>query len=405
MNLDKKAQDFVLAFGQNGILWKGRVFMEKLIAKDIDWINSTWEKLDTKLSRTAVKSRDKIPYSTINGVHDNQMELLPKNWTNGFWGGLMWLMYIDTKKDVYKETAERSEELMDEVFSLFDEIEHDVGFRWHILSGVNYRLTGNKASRVRNMIAGQHLASRYIPDAGFILPFNLDDIKNMTIIDTMMNIPQLYWMSREMNNDRFRQMAMHHADMVMHDHVREDGSVTHTAYHNFETGEPYYINFGQGYAVESTWSRGQAWAIYGFVLSYIHTGKVEYLNTAKKAAHYFISCVSDTDYLPLCDFRAPAEPVIYDSTAGAIAACGLIEIAKQVDELEKPIYINAAMKILKAMEEKFCDWSEEEDSILQMGTERYHGKNGKGIHIPIIYGDYFFVEALYKLRGNEFIPW
>lgn len=378
--------------------------MQKILQQNKQWIDQTWQKLDTKLSRTAIKSRDKIPYSSQNGVHDNQMEILPKHWCNGFWGGLMWLMYIDTKKEVYKVTAERSEELMDEVFGLFDDIEHDVGFRWHILSGVNYRITGNKASRVRNFIAGQSLASRYMPDAKFILPFNLDDIKNMTIIDTMMNIPQLYWLSRETNNDRFKQMAMHHADMAMHDHVRPDGSVTHTAYHNFETGEPYYINLGQGYAIDSTWSRGQAWAVYGFVLSYIHTGKQEYLDTAKKAAHYFISCVCD-DYLPRCDFRCPEDPVIYDSTAGAIAACGLIEIAKQVPEFEKPLYIKQAIKLLKAMEEKFCDWSEEEDSIVQMGTERYHGKDGKGIHIPIIYGDYFFVEALFKLRGNEFIPW
>lgn len=142
--------------------------------------------------------------------------------------------------------------------------------------------------------------------------------------------------------------------------------------------------------------------LYGFALSYIHTGKQEYLDTAKKIAHYFIACICD-DYLPKCDFRSPNEPVIYDSTAGAIAACGLLEIAKNVPEHEKKIYFNAAVKMLKALEENFCNWEEDEDSILQMGTEAYHREEGK--HIPIIYGDYYFVEAIYKLKGNTTLFW
>ncbi len=93
--------------------------------------------------------------------------------------------------------------------------------------------------------------------------------------------------------------------------------------------------------------------------------------------------------------------MLYDSTAGVIAACGLIDIAKNVPEHEQKLYISAAIKILKAMEEKFCNWEENEDSILQMGTEMYT----RGIHIPIIYGDYFFAEAISKLKGSEFNPW
>lgn len=376
--------------------------MDSIITQNKAWIDATWEKLDRKLDRVAVKSRNKIPYTAINGEHDDQMQEHPLNWTNGFWGGLMWLMYIDTGKEVYLETAKHAEELMDAVFESYDKLEHDVGFRWHIMSGVNYRITGDGKAKVRNFMAGNALAARFTADADFIPSNNLN--QDQTIIDTMMNITQLYWMSEELNIERYKRMAMKHADTTMRDHVRPDGSVIHSVFRDMKTGEALYSIGGQGYEVGSTWSRGQAWAIYGFVLSYIHTGKIEYLDTAKRTAHYFISCVCD-DYLPKCDFRCPKEPVIYDSTAGAIAACGLIEIAKQVPEFEKAVYLNAALRLLKAMEEKFCDWTEENDSIVQMGTERYHGKDGKGIHIPIIYGDYFFAEALYKLRGNEFIPW
>ena len=125
------------------------------------------------------------------------------------------------------------------------------------------------------------------------------------------------------------------------------------------------------------------------------------METAKKVAGHFIESVEKTAYLPLLDFKAPAEPVLYDATAGAISACGLIEIAKIVAEDEKEYYLSVALNILKAMEKNWCDWTETEDSILQMGSERYE----RGHHKPIIYGDYFFTEAILKLKGIDFLPW
>ena len=377
--------------------------MEKIIAQNKQWIDETWDKIDKKLSRVAIKSRNKIPYTTINGVHDNRIDDAPAWWTNGFWGGMMWLMYIATKNEEYRITAETSEKLMDKALKMYTELHHDVGFMWNILSGVNYRYTGNEDSRTRFLYAASVLASRYNIKGKFIRAWNDwegNEHEGWTIIDSMMNIPLLYRASYEIGDDRFKYIALEHANMTIRDHIRPDGSVVHIASHDPQTGELIETIAGQGYAVGSSWSRGQAWAIYGFVLSYIHTGIQEYLDTAKKVAHYFIACVCD-DYLPKVDFRSPEEPVLYDSTAGACAACGLIEIAKCVPEHEKKIYINAAMKLLKAMDKEFCNWSDDEDAILMMGTERYTG----GIHMPIIYGDYFFTEALYKLKGNEFLSW
>ena len=382
------------------------MFYEKYISENKVFIDETWKKLDEKLSRTAVKSRDKIPYTTKDGVHDDKSS--DKDifwWTNGFWGGLMWIMYAATGNEEYKKTAIRSEELMDKAFSDIQKLHHDVGFMWHILSGANYRLTGDTASRNRNLIAAMTLASRFKENGGYIRAWNgkwfgLDN-DGWTIIDCMMNIPLLYWASSELGDDRFTQIAISHADMSMRDHVREDGSMNHIVVHDTVTGEMLETLGGQGYGVGSTWSRGEAWGLYGFILSYMHTGEARYLDTAKKIANYFITNVADTDWLPLVDFRAPEEPVLYDSTAGAIAACGLIEIARNLPDFEQRPYITAAMKILKAMEEKFCNWEENEDSILQMGTEMYT----RGIHKPIIYGDYFFAEAIAKLKGFDFNPW
>ena len=375
------------------------MFYDDYLKENKEWIDDVWEKLDKKLSRTAVKSRDMIPYTTKDGQHFTDKNIFW--WTNGFWGGLMWLMYAGTGKDVYKDTADNAEKILDKAFEDVAELHHDVGFMWHISSGASYKLTGNMASRNRDILAAMSLMSRYNVDGDFITSWNGKEKSGWTIIDCMMNIPQLYWASKEIGDDRFKKLAIRYADMAMRDHVRADGSVNHIVSHDIETGDVIETFGGQGYEVGSCWSRGDAWALYGFILSYIHTKDVRYLDTAKKVAHYFISNIIATDWLPLVDFRQPETPVWYDSTAGAIAACGLIEIAKNVPEHEKKMYITAAVKLLKAMEKEWCDWSEQEDSILQMGTEAYN----HGVHMPIIYGDYFFAEAILKLRGSDFMPW
>ena len=132
----------------------------------------------------------------------------------------------------------------------------------------------------------------------------------------------------------------------------------------------------------------------------MYTGEVKYLDTAKKVAHYFVANAAASNWLPEVDFRAPEKDCYFDSTAGAVAACGLIEIANHVPENEKDFYLDSAIRLLKAMEKEWCDWSEKNASILQNGTERY---GGSPMHI--IYGDYFFAEAILKLRGNDFLPW
>jgi len=282
-----------------------------------------------------------------------------------------------------------------------DNLHHDVGFMWHILSGANYRLTGNVASKNRNLIAAMSLASRYNVDGNYIRAWNADKI-GWTIIDCMMNIPLLYWASKEIGDPRFTRIAMRHADMTMRDHVREDGSVNHIVVHDPEKADTVLeVKAGQGYSETSCWSRGASWALYGFVLSYIHTKEERYLQTSKKVADYFIAETEKTDWLPRLDFRQPQSPMLYDSTAGAIAACGLIELAKNTQGAEQEKYLSAAVNILKAMEKEWCDWSETEASILQMGSEKYT----KGIHMPIIYGDYFFAEAILKLKGTGLLAW
>lgn len=380
--------------------------MERIIEENKVWIDSVWEKLEAKLSVTAELSKNKIPYTTVNGIHDNCIESEPPHsidwWTNGFWPGLMWLMYSATGKDVFRITAKNAELALDKAITKASRVDHDLGFMWHLSAGADYRITGNQESKNRNLLAALLLAARFNHDGEFIRAWNHRGHEGFAIIDCMMNIPLLYWASDETGDPRFRQIAMKHADKTMNNHVRGDGSVYHILQFDPDTGERIKAPTTQGYnADSSSWSRGQGWALYGFVLSYIHTGKQEYLDTAKKVAHYFISAIADDGYVPKCDFRAPDEPYYIDTTAGALAACGLIEIAKAVPEYEKKLYLKAAINILRALEEKHCNWTNEEQSILQNGTEAY----GRGVHMPIIYGDFYFVEAVFKLKGYDFLIW
>lgn len=385
--------------------------LKKAALNDKEFIDSTWEKIDKKLAVVAQRSKNKIPKIAIDGVHDdNSTEEKILDWTNGFWPGLMWLMYYGTKDERYMEVAKYGEECLDKALEKFSGLHHDVGFMWMISSGASYRITGDKRSYNRTLTAASALASRYNLKGEYLRAHpnwsEKDEISGKVIIDCMLNLPLLYWASGVERDPRFKFIAMKHADTAMKNQVRPDGSVTHIAYYNSETGEFLETRGGQGYDANSSWSRGQAWALYGFVLSYIHTGKQDYLDTAKRVAHYFIASVCD-DFMPRADFRAPEEPVMYDSSAGAIAACGLLEIARNVPEFEGKLYYNAALKLLKAIDENFCNYDLDNDAIVYMGTGmwRANGEEAPDVHVPFIWNDYYFAEAIYKLKGFDLLLW
>ena len=379
---------------------------DMILKENKKWIDETFAKLDKKLAKMAVRSKDVIADGVDEkGKHVDQSNYLP-GWTNGFWGGLNYMMYEYTKRPEYLACGNSIEKKMDGCFDCFEDLHHDVGFMWHILSGANYRITGDPKSLQRELFMAATLASRFNIDGGFITAWNGEQRQNWTIIDTLMNLPLLYFASEHLGDDRFKRIAMAQADTALCDHVRDDGSVAHIVEHDRETGEVIRTFGGQGIAEGSSWSRGQAWAIYGLVLSYLHTGEKKYLDGSKSVANYFIACCCD-DWLPRIDFRAPAEPIYYDSTAGMIAACGMIELAKALPVDEGGTYMNAAMNMIRAIAENFGNWEEDKDFIIGNCSVYYPATAEKmsGVHISIIYGDYFFAEAMLKLKGSKFLPW
>ena len=367
---------------------------------DKAWLEDVAARLHTKMTYAVGKARevDYIPYSTENGqwkpVHIHW-------WTNGFWPATMWQMYLATKDELYRDEAIRAEKMLDVNLLDFEVLSHDVGFMWLIQSGVRYALEGNKDSYARTMKAAQHLACRYNPN-GFIRAWNGEGRQGWAIVDCMMNLPLLYWASEVTGDPRFRLIAMKHADTAMQVFVRPDGSCNHIIIFDAETGEVLDNPGGQGYESGSSWSRGQAWALYGFTLSYLHTGKQAYLDAAKRVANYFISQITD-DYIPRCDFRQPAEPVLKDDTAGTVAAAGLLVLAQQLPELEAVTYYDVAVKMLRAMEREDINWELNDPALLQRCTAAYHDIPCR--HITMNYADYYFVEAIQMLRGQKMLFW
>ncbi|MCM1135676.1 MAG: glycoside hydrolase family 88 protein [Clostridium sp.] len=385
-------------------------------AADKEWLEDVYQKLTVKMKAECERIGTKIPYSPQDGKYTDMAEAFPGGigfWTNGFWPGMLWQMYSATGDEIYKTTAEGVEERLAETIDTFENLDHDIGFLFLPSAVANYRKTGNKDARRRGLHAANLLAGRFNPVGKFIRAWNgslgpvlsEENTKGGMIIDCMMNIPLLYWAAKEIGDPRFYHVAVSHAKTAQQYIVREDGSCNHIVVFDPQTGEFLDNPGGQGFESGSAWSRGQSWAVYGFALSYRHTGDESFLNTAKKCAHYCISNMAVNGWLPLVDYRAPEEPVKYDSTAGMITACGLLEIAEHVGEYEKSLYVKAALNILKACDERFSNWKPEEDSIVDGGTFFYHDPEGKNTEVPIIYADYYFIEAVLRLRGQELFIW
>ncbi len=356
-----------------------------------------------KIKAEAERLGKAIPY--IAGENGRYTDTKECWWTNGFWAGILWHMYALTGDDFFMENARYSEERLDRYLDEFENIDHDAGFLWLYSAGADYTLTGNVRSKKRLLHAANVLAGRYNPDLKIIRAWDNPwmgeyDTAGGAIIDTMMNLPLLYLASEITGDGRFKRIAENHADTMLVNMLRPDGSSNHQIVFDVNTGKLIANPAGQGYASGSSWSRGQAWALYGYALSYRFTGEKRYLDAAKRQAAYFIANASLTGYVPLADFRAPEAPEYFDTTAGAAAACGMLEIAEHSSEYEKYLFVQNAKRLIFSLDKAWCDYDPDNDGILGGGSVSYHNEKH---HEKIIYGDYYFIEAVMRLNGKNMI--
>lgn len=370
---------------------------------DRHWAQQVWDKVIIKIAAQQNRLGDKVPYIAVNGRYDDKMEKDLYWWCNGFWPGILWLLYHDTKDSKYLITAQKIEERLDTALAGFEGLHHDVGFMWTLSSRLDYQLTGAALSRVRALHAATILAGRYNPQGHFIRAWNRQ-CTGWIIIDCLMNLPLLYWASDQLDDPRFRYIAIGHTQTALNYLLRENGSCNHIAVLDPHNGELLETPAGQGYASGSSWSRGQAWALYGFSLALHYTADERYKEAALRVARYVTNELSRYNYVPPVDYDQPAEPNRIDTSAGMISAASLLCLADQLDGTEQQFLYDSAIKILTTLESAYCDWDPDRDSIVQGGSAQYKDLPGQN-DVPLIYADYFFLEAVHRLLHPDFQVW
>ncbi|QYR24019.1 glycoside hydrolase family 88 protein [Paenibacillus sp. sptzw28] len=354
------------------------------------------KRLESKVDRMIGQIGDKCPhFAGKDGVYDN---IGTDWWTTGFLPGILWVMYDMTGKEHYKEAAWHWDEVLEEWFvKPTVELHHDVGFQFLSTAVIKHMVTGDEDGLRRGLEAANFLAARFNPVGSFIRAWN-EDKHGWAIIDCMLNISLLFWASRVTGDPRYKHIAVRHADTTLKYAIREDGSVNHIISFDPETGEFIEAFGGQGYSATSAWSRGTAWALHGFANAYRNTGDIRYLSVSKRIAHFFLASLPE-DSVPYWDFRVESldgEP--RDSSAAAIAASGLIEIAAAVPSGEARLYAGAAERILLSLTENYGTWDKPEHEAILVGGTGNKPANSF-IDGSLIYGDYYYVEAIAKLNG------
>ncbi|MBQ4580740.1 MAG: glycoside hydrolase family 88 protein [Clostridia bacterium] len=370
-------------------------------------IDEVIAKVSEKLRRTVPMAAvsHNLPYASKDGQWvESPWNLGNSWWTAGFWPGMMWLLNALSPDDVFHNEAVRATELMTEEFRVYRHLNHDVGFMYLLSCGAKHKIDGDEQSKWDTLHAASLLMGRFnptsTPRAGFIKSWDGREQLGYAIIDCMMNLPLLFRATRETGDPRFAAVARIHADTAARHFVREDGSCRHIVEFDPETGAFVREHGGQGYGEGSSWSRGQAWALYGFTLLAMNTGEARDLATAEKIARYFAANIRE-DGLTDCDFRQPKDVYRLDNIAGACACCGFLELARLTGKEE---YQQAAEKLLDGLIDHCVDYGDTYCGLLTHCTAAYHDDN-VGTHTNITYGDYFFVEALCKMKGVDPMLW
>ncbi len=333
-------------------------------------------------------------------VKCDEVEYVPiDDWTSGFFPGTMWYMYELTKDEKWKEWGQKYTEDLDSVKYL--SWHHDVGFMINCSYGNAYKATGNEAYKDVMVEAAKSLATRYRPIPGVIQSWDEDRGWQGTrgwmcpvIIDNMMNLELLFEATRFTGDSSFYKMAVSHADVTLENHFRKDYSCYHVIDYDKIKGGVRHKHTAQGYAHESAWARGQAWALYGFSVCYRETGDQRYLNLADKIYNYLFTHKNmPTDLVPYWDFDAPNIPnEPRDASAAAIIASALYELST----FNRPEYRKTADAIVSSLASP--------SYLALLGTNGnfllMHSvgsiPHGNEIDVPLNYADYYFLEALIR---------
>jgi len=330
-------------------------------------------------------------------------------WTSSFWNGMLWLSYLHTRDEVFRHAGEVTlEDYQNRLQKRIETNTHDLGFLYILSAKAEYLITQNQKARETALLAADLLMERYHPKAGIIQAWgNLEDPnqRGRIIIDCLMNIPLLFWATKETKNPTYREAALSHLARTRETIIRPDATTYHTYYFDTETGVPLRGVTAQGYSDDSCWARGQAWGIYGLALAYTYTLDNGCLVDAKRLADYFLSHLPSDDvcYWDLIFTDGDEER---DSSASAIASCGLMLLASILPkgDCDGERYQRKALDMLSSLSNAYTTKDKAESNGILMHAV-YGKPNNSGIDECVIWGDYFYMEALGTVLGSAIRFW
>lgn len=387
--------------------------------KKCDFVTTGFETAEVQLKNQLVAVPEPVAYPRTTGKDGKLKATKLNDWTEGFYPGCLWYVYEFSKDDFWKENAIKWTEALEPMKKTTHH--HDVGFLMYCSFGNAYRLTGNEKYKDILIESANSLCTRYNDAVGCIESWNYrkawngkDEWFYPVIIDNMMNLELLYFATKVTGDKKYADIATKHARTTAKNQFREDYSNYHVVNYDENTGEVLHKATCQGFSDNSAWARGQAWAIYGYTMVHRETKDRFFLDMAVKTAEFWLNHPNmPEDGIPYWDFNAGQlgyvpnwdynpehfKVVPRDASSAAIAASAFLELANYANEGEK--YYNAAEHILKSLSSP--------DYLAAPGTNNnfvlMHSvgsiPHGIEIDVPLVYADYYYLEALlrYKKAG------
>jgi rhamnogalacturonyl hydrolase YesR len=359
----------------------------------------------------------KYPRSSKNGF---LTYVTIEEWTGGFWPGALWYVYEFTQDPKWKEAATKWTESLES--NQFNTKHHDIGFMMYNSYGNAYRLTKNEKYKAILVQSAKSLCKRYNDKVGAIKSWNdkpsldgKDTMRYPVIIDNMMNLELLFFASKITGDTTYKHIAIKHAEKTMQNHLRPDFSSYHVVNYDTITGKALHKETNQGFAHNSTWTRGQAWGVYGFTMTYRETGDKRFLNTAIKMADFFINNKNlSSDKIPNWDFNVNQEGynppataqainlnyIPKDASAAAILASALLELSNYAGTKGANYKLIANQILISLSSKNYLATPGTNNGFVLMHCTGNANRLSE-VDKPIMYGDYYFLEALLREKGSK----
>ena len=353
-----------------------------------------------KVAHMQEKLRGDFPHITEKGKwHTNANG----HWTGGFWTGLLWLKVLNTESN-REQKATALQQVKKLAVRMNDNKTHDMGFIFGPSCVLGNHIEPDK-QLVDMAIAGAHnMEDLFEEKTGLVLAWDEPGYEGVAIVDTIMNVPIMIWAAKQEDNQTLHNKGITVADHIRENHIRDDNSIFHVVRWDTKTYQIVERSTHQGFGADTCWSRGQAWALYGFANMYRYTFKEEYLETSQKLAGYFWEHLDDNLYLPRWDFvfkNNKQEPL--DAAAASIAASGMLLLSKMLEQNnqtdESKLWKERAEKIIESLVKHCFYKSMEEYGLIENVT--VDKPRNSGVNESSMYGDYYFMESLYRLINYD----